>query len=458
MNSEFETIIGLEVHALLNTKSKMFCRCRNSTQLESPNTNICPVCLGMPGTLPVPNCQAIEMTVKLGLALNSNIAEHSKFDRKHYFYPDLPKGYQISQYDQPFCKGGYVMCDNIQVRLNRIHLEEDAGKLIHEGNLNISKVDLNRAGTPLVEIVTEPDIKTPEQASDFLKELQLILRRLKISLADMEKGHLRCDANINVINGGKSSPIIEIKNINSFKFLYKALLYEQKRLIKEFDTFDGKKTKMTRGFDAKKEVTYSLRDKEEAKDYRYFPEPDIPPFNIADFIDFKKLKNESSTLPSEFREVLEKANIKKNDIEIIIKDDDKLEAVSKMLNKGNDFLRVAINLIINENNFLKLSSEKRNDLINLIIKKNLSSNIIRSLIKELVESNKNINEIYQENDQDLDKIVDKVISENQDAVSKFKNGKIEVIGFLIGQIMRETAGKCNPAQARKIIMEKIKNG
>jgi len=459
MTEKFKTVIGLEIHAQLKTKSKMFCRCSNDPNLGKPNEKICPVCMGLPGTLPVPNCRAIEMTIKLGLALDCKIADISKFDRKHYFYPDLPKGYQISQYDQPFCEGGKIVIAKKEIRLNRIHLEEDAGKLIHSKTSADSKVDLNRAGTPLVEIVTEPDLENPKQAKEFLKELQLVLRQLNISDADMEKGQLRSDANINVIKNGKSSPIVEIKNLNSFKFIDQALEYEQKRLINEFEKFDGKKTKQTRGFDSSTGKTYILREKEEAKDYRYFPEPDIPPFRVKDFIDIGKLKLDLEKLPSAIRTELANSGVRTGDIEIIIKDKKKLAAVYAFLDKGPNKVKIASNLIVNEKNFIKLGQDARLDLVDLIIDESLSSNVVRNIILKNISSGLKPHFVFGSlsDVQDLNSVIDEVISENPDACHKIRNGRNEVIEFLIGQIMKKTKGESDPKQANKILLERIKN-
>jgi len=459
MTEKFKTVIGLEIHAQLKTKSKMFCRCSNDPNLGKPNEKICPVCMGLPGTLPVPNCRAIEMTIKLGLALDCKIADISKFGRKHYFYPDLPKGYQISQYDQPFCEGGKIVIAKKEIRLNRIHLEEDAGKLIHSKTSADSKVDLNRAGTPLVEIVTEPDLENPKQAKEFLKELQLVLRQLNISDADMEKGQLRSDANINVIKNGKSSPIVEIKNLNSFKFIDQALEYEQKRLINEFEKFDGKKTKQTRGFDSSTGKTYILREKEEAKDYRYFPEPDIPPFRVKDFIDIGKLKLDLEKLPSAIRTELANSGVRTGDIEIIIKDKKKLAAVYAFLDKGPNKVKIASNLIVNEKNFIKLGQDARLDLVDLIIDESLSSNVVRNIILKNISSGLKPHFVFGSlsDVQDLNSVIDEVISENPDACHKIRNGRNEVIEFLIGQIMKKTKGESDPKQANKILLERIKN-
>lgn len=459
MNEDFRTVIGLEIHVQLKTKSKMFCRCSNNPDQDKPNQAICPVCMGMPGTLPVPNCNAIEMTVKLGLALGSKIADVSKFDRKHYFYPDLPKGYQISQYDQPFCQGGEVCVGGKTVRLNRIHLEEDAGKLIHTKGSGDSRVDLNRAGTPLAEIVTEPDIESAEQASEFLKELQLILRRLNISDADMEKGHLRSDANINVIKDGKSSPIIEIKNLNSFKYIVQALQYEQIRLIDEFESFDGRKTKQTRGFDSDRNKTYTLREKEEAKDYRYFPEPDVPPFKVRDFIDTEKLKSDLEELPSALRSELANLDVRPDDIEIIIRNKEMLDAARPFLDGGSR-AKVASNLIVHEKGFMNLRDEYRLDLVDLIIEKDLTSNIVRSVMSESVSSGSKPSTILSSFSgvDDIGGVIDEVISENEQACEKIRNGQDEVVGHLIGQIMKKTNGKCDPKEATKELIKRIKNG
>jgi aspartyl-tRNA(Asn)/glutamyl-tRNA(Gln) amidotransferase subunit B len=458
VSDKFETVIGLEIHAQLKTKSKMFCRCQNNQEIMAPNTNICPVCMGMPGTLPIPNCKAIEMTIRLGLALGSKIAKISKFDRKHYFYPDLPKGYQISQYDQPFCEGGFVEISGKKIRLNRIHLEEDAGKLVHDAKASISKVDLNRAGTPLAEIVTEPDIESPQQARDFMKELQLILRRLDISLGDMEKGHLRADANINVILNEKSSPIVEVKNLNSFKFLYQALVYEQERLIKEFEKFDGKRRKITRGFDSKIGKTYPLREKEEAKDYRYFPEPDIPPFEVSKIFDLDKLKSETQKMPSDLRVELEDAEVNSNDIEVIIRDKEKMGAVTDAIPRGAEYTKLTVNLAINERNFIKLSKVQREKLLDLVIREKLPSNIIRSLMDSAVGTKEDIEVLYKSLSrvEDVESVVKKVLLENKDALSKLKKGKKEVMGFLIGKIMQETGGQCDPKKISQIIIKGLK--
>ena len=324
----YRTVIGLEIHVQLKTKSKMFCGCDNKADEAQPNTLVCPVCSGMPGVLPVANKQAIEWVIKTGLALNCQIADFSRFDRKHYFYPDLPKNYQISQYDKPFCIEGNIDIETTDapknIRIKRVHLEEDAGKLIHQygakpgtvgkisgpgyldstgahGGLRMenveesSLVDFNRAGTPLMEIVTEPDIASPAEAKIFMQKMRSILRDLDVSDADMEKGHLRCDANISIEADGKEGIPVEIKNMNSFRMVEAALAFEEKRqteLLKKGEEI----LKETRGWNDAETVTVSQRSKEFAEDYRYFPEPDLPPFMSHEAFEIEKMEEEIAKL------------------------------------------------------------------------------------------------------------------------------------------------------------------
>ena len=282
---KYEVVIGLEVHAQLQTNTKIFCGCETRFG-EEPNTRTCPVCIGMPGVLPVLNKKAVEFIVKTGLATHCTISSYSRFARKNYFYPDLPKGYQISQYELPVCEGGYVevVVDGAvkRIGLTRIHLEEDAGKNLHHPEGGASLVDLNRAGTPLMEIVSEPDIRTPEEASEYLKKLRSILRYIEVSDADMEKGNFRCDANVSIRPAGSKEfgTRAEVKNVNSFKFVQKALEYEIKRQAQILDE-GGRVIQETRLFDSTKGVTFSMRSKEEAHDYRYFPEPDLVPIVVS---------------------------------------------------------------------------------------------------------------------------------------------------------------------------------
>ncbi|MFH1575831.1 MAG: Asp-tRNA(Asn)/Glu-tRNA(Gln) amidotransferase subunit GatB, partial [Candidatus Nealsonbacteria bacterium] len=310
----YQPTIGLEIHVELRTKSKMFCSCLNNPDEKHPNINICPICLGHPGTLPVINEEAVKKVIKTGLALNSRIPEHSKFDRKNYFYPDLPKGYQISQYDAPICQGGWLEVrppditilggrtspNRKKINITRVHLEEDTGRLIHPKGTEYSLVDFNRAGVPLMELVTEPDITSAKEAKAFAEELRLILRYLRVSHADMEKGEMRVEVNISLKNGKELGTKVEIKNLNSFRSVEYGIDYEIARQGKLLDA--GKKVvQETRGWDAAKEVTVSQRIKESAHDYRYFPEPDLPPLQF-EAEDIKKIKGEIPELPQLRRE------------------------------------------------------------------------------------------------------------------------------------------------------------
>ena len=299
---KYEIVIGLEVHIELNTKSKMFCSCANDSDVKEPNTNICPVCIGHPGTLPVINKMAIEKTVKTGLALNCSIGEYSRFDRKNYFYPDLPKGYQISQHEHPLCSKGYLEVNGKKVKIRRIHLEEDAGKLVHPKGADHSLVDFNRSGVALMELVTDPDINLPTEASKIAEELREILRYLEVSNVDMEKGEMRIDANISLSSapGKLDGKRVEVKNLNSFRSIERALEYEVERQKKILD--DGGKVKQeTRGWDDQKGVTIPQRSKEDSNDYRYFPDPDLPSLDLRDrsFIDLEKLRISIPELPKE---------------------------------------------------------------------------------------------------------------------------------------------------------------
>ena len=465
MSEQFKTVIGLEIHVQLNTKSKMFCGCDNDSQGKAPNSVVCPICLGMPGTLPTPNCEAIVSTLNLGLALGANIPKISKFDRKHYFYPDLPKGYQISQYDMPFCVGGELEVSSEKVRLTRIHLEEDAGKLVHPKGSGHSYVDLNRAGTPLVEIVSEPDISSPAMAKEYMKELHSIIKALGISDADMEKGHLRCDANINVIKNDKSSPIVEIKNLNSFRFLERALNYEQDRLQKEFDSFDGKKRKLTRGFDSAIGRTYELRQKEEAMDYRYFPEPDVPPFDLTDEKIFPLERWRAGIqqlLPSRKRGELNSWRVEDKYLQEISKDSHKYDLLDKIAKRDVDVTPLVAKILVHEKTAAGMGEENLADLARLIKESNPPSNIVRKVIAEALSSGEKPSSIfsreYAQATDNLEGIVAEVISENQDAVEKIRSGKSEVMGFLVGQVMRKTQGKANPQQVKDKIEKKLTNG
>jgi len=458
-DSDFRTVIGLEIHTQLKTKSKMFCGCSNDAEGKSPNSTVCPVCMGMPGTLPVANVEALKLTAKIGLALGSEIAKISCFDRKHYFYPDLPKGYQISQYQNPFCIGGSLTVADQEIKFNRVHLEEDAGKLVHHSD--VSYVDLNRAGTPLAEIVTEPVISSPAQAKEFLKELRELLRAIGASDADMEKGHFRCDANISITKDGKSSPIIEIKNLNSFKFVEKALAFEEKRLRDDFDSWPKGQTKTTRGFNSVKGVTYTLREKEEAKDYRYFPEPDIPPIELDKLFNLEKLKEEMNNLPQDTRDELETLGLSGSEVAIVLKNPN----INSLVEQAEEADKVAIGkLLINNPEARQLNSDQLKQIVDFI-KKGHPSNWVRSLIKDAVEKDKlpteiideiQLNSIECEDTSNLiSEFVDQLFKENPKEAERFKSGDKALVNFFIGQAMKITKGSVNPKEITDELMKRL---
>ena len=471
-STAFTTTVGLEIHVQLATESKMFCRCNNEAYGKAPNTTVCPVCLGMPGMLPVTNKQAVEWTIKTGLALNCEINKLSKFDRKHYFYPDLPKGYQISQYDQPLCLGGKVeipaspaggrnpKSEIRNIRLNRIHLEEDAGKLIHKDGSSL--VDLNRAGTPLMEIVTEPDIESPTEAAEFLRKLQKIVRDVvKVSEASMEKGHLRCDANIDVKDeNGKMSPIVEIKNLNSFKFVQKALEFEAKRLADDYINWPEKKSKVTRGFDSQTGETYEQRTKEEASDYRYFPEPDLPPIDTTKF-DLNALRADVSESEEEKISKLVAVGVAEGDAKVLVNSMTKYDAYNKLSNAEIEPAFLAKIVVHNyfgfelvENDFERLGEYIR--LIKLFAENKINKNIFQQK-SAAVHAGESINSTKKEQTANinLEEIIDDIVSKNPKEVERYKNGEKQLLGYFVGQVMKATGGTADPREINTLLGEKL---
>jgi len=475
---KFQTIIGLEIHVQLKTKSKMFCRCSNNIQGKEVNENICPVCLGHPGVLPVINKKAVEWTVLSGMALNCDIAKISKFDRKNYFYPDLAKGYQISQYDLPIAKNGYFKIDGDKIRIGRIHLEEDAAKNFHSKDGSYSLVDYNRGGTPLMEIVTEPDITSPEQAGRFLRELRLIMRYLGVSNADMEKGELRCDANINVKKGKAKTAIVEVKNLNSFKAVEKALIYEAKRQREEFAGLKNKKGKTTRGWDEKREETKTQRTKEEAHDYRYFPDPDLPPLRLLETA--REMKAELPELPeNRRRRFVKEYNLGPEDISAMVNNkalgDYYEEAVSEALieNQSKKMPKLVANWVVSElQKLLKARKTKVRDLlitpenfaefINIVERREINSSAAQTVLLDMFEKGSDPSQVIEKknlaqvsDETELSKIVSKIITENPGPVEDFKKGNEKTLMFLVGQVMRKTKGKANPQVVQKILRKRI---
>lgn len=461
--------IGLEVHVELKTQTKMFCACLNNPEETTPNKNVCPICLAHPGVLPTVNKNAVLNVIKVGLALGGRIAEDSHFDRKSYFYPDLPKGYQISQYEKPLVEGGEL--NGIKIR--RIHLEEDTGRLLHGGKKH-TLVDFNRAGIPLMELVTEPDIKTAEEAVDFARELQLILRYLNVSFADMEKGQMRVEANISLNMGTK----VEVKNINSFKAVFGAIEYELKRQ-EEVLSENGEIIQETRGWDDKKLVTQSQRIKESVHDYRYFPEPDLPPLNLRE-MDIENMADELPELPETKRKrLINEFGLDKVQTEILVVEKDLSNffeaSVSEL--KTYDLQPVPLQLLFNyltsdlrglmnqkQISFgnLKTTPEHLAHLVFLIDNGELSSRMAKDILNKMVETGIDPEKIAEEsghklinNETELEEIISGIIDENPKAVSDYKNGKIGSLQFLIGKAMAKSKGQASPDLLSKIFIEKL---
>ncbi len=475
--------IGLEIHIELKTKTKMFCGCFNDSSEKHPNINVCPICMGHPGTLPVINKEAIKSVLKMGMVLGGKIASRSQFDRKNYFYPDLPKGYQISQYKYPLVEGGELN----GIRVRRIHLEEDAGRLLHQEEESL--LNFNRAGIPLMELVTEPDIASGKDARDFAEELQLILRYLDISSGDMEKGEMRCEVNISLNMGTK----VEIKNLNSFRAVERVIDYEIERQTEILSAPKGrdlalggeKRNKIEqepRGWDEDKGKTFSQRKKEEAHDYRYFPEPDLPVLDMESpelrfELGFPLILPE---LPAQKR--------KRFKVEYSLKD----EAVNGLIGdkKLSDFFEntiselkaeteknvlaeIAYNYLVSDLtglmkskylvwDELRVNPHAFGELMAMISKKEISSRVAKDVLKEMVETGKEPNVIVKEggleqtSDQGfIETAVQKVIALNPNAVSDYKKGKEEALKFLIGSVMKETKGKTNPAVLKEILEKNL---
>ncbi|MEK7582993.1 MAG: Asp-tRNA(Asn)/Glu-tRNA(Gln) amidotransferase subunit GatB [Patescibacteria group bacterium] len=457
---DYEPTIGLEIHAELKTRTKMFCSCKNDPDEKRPNTNVCPICMGHPGTLPTINSEAIRQIVRVGLALDCEISEHSKFDRKSYFYPDLPKGYQISQYDLPVCNAGML----VGVRLERIHMEEDAGKLMHASDDQHSLVDYNRAGLPLMELVTKPDITSSEQVGQFAKELQLILRYLGASDADMEKGQMRVEVNISIKKIGEKElgTKVEVKNINSMSAAMKAAEYEFKRQVEALEKGE-KIIQETRGWDDTNNTTYSQRTKEGSADYRYFPEPDLPPMRFTPE-HVETIRATLPELPSQ-RRVRFKLEYGLTDAQIEIftvtkEFGDFFEEVASEL--GDPTLNIlAANYIVTEQPS-KISPENFAELIKKIANKELSSTAAKTVLDEMAVSGRDPDEIIKEKDLgqisdagDLANAVDDVITANPKPVEQYKAGKVEVLKFLVGKVMAATKGKANPEVVMELLKQKL---
>lgn len=446
-SSKLKPIIGLEVHIELGTSSKMFCGCAADHFSKKPNTLTCPICLGLPGALPFVNQKAIKDTVKLGIAFNCKINTFSKFDRKHYFYPDLPKGYQISQYDKPLCSEGLFEFGNLldkanlktKIRIRRIHLEEDTAKLVHSeiDNKKVTLIDFNRSGVPLVEMVTEPDFRNVEDVEKFLREVQLVVRYLGISSADMEKGSMRLEANVSLTEDLDKIPNykVELKNINSFKFLKKAIKAELAR--QEKILLSGKSiVQETRGYNEAKQATFSQRVKEEEQDYRYFPEPDIPPIRIEK----KDIDNMGKTMPelaAKKRESYSKKyKLPENYIEVLVQNIERAQYFENAVELGQEHslsAKMIAGSMINQH--LDQKHEEPAGLVRKLV----------SLTKREFASRK-----------ELENAATKAILNEKKAVQDYKNGKEKVIGFLIGKVQKELKGKGDPKLTEKLLLELLK--
>ncbi|MBI2626153.1 MAG: Asp-tRNA(Asn)/Glu-tRNA(Gln) amidotransferase subunit GatB [Candidatus Nealsonbacteria bacterium] len=474
----YKTTIGLEIHAELKTKSKMFCDCLNDVKEHHPNVNICPICMGHPGVLPVINEEAVKKVIKTGLALGCKISERSKFDRKNYFYPDLPKGYQISQYDQPLCSTGTLN----GIKIKRVHLEEDTGRLVHPKGADYSLVDFNRAGVPLMELVTEPELSSAKEARLFAEELQLILRYLGVSDADMEKGQMRVEANISLSSTSKLGTKTEIKNLNSFRAVEKALDYEiarQAEILK-----DGKKViQETRGWDDAKGITVSQRLKEEAKDYRYFPEPDLPVLHFTNK-QIKEIMKEIPEIPQQRRERLKKEyGLGEKEIEMFTQNKDFGEYFEKVVSEFDPklpkdeiskLIKLASNYLITDlQGLLKgggvsgedfaITPENFADFISLINDGKISSKIAKMVLVEMFSAGADPSHIIEEkglsqiDDHGLiENIIKEVISQNPNPVADYKKGKVASLQFLVGQVMSKTKGRANPEKVRQILLAQLK--
>jgi len=483
--SNYETTIGLEIHVELGTDSKMFCNCKNDSYESHPNVNICPVCLGHPGTLPVINKEAVRRVIKTGLALNCDILEKAKFDRKNYFYPDLPKGYQISQYDLPLCGEGYLEIEGEKITIRRIHLEEDTGKLIHSNGDSL--VDFNRAGVPLMELVTEPDLKSAEQAKKFAQELRLILRYLGVSRADMEQGEMRCEANISISDSKDKGTKVEIKNLNSFKAMERGIEYEVKRQRRKLE--QGEEiTQATRGWNEDKQKTFAQREKEMAHDYRYFPEPDLPLLETEDFVE--ELKKEIPELPAQRRERFsEEYNLQSDQVELLvgrnelgeyfeqviselknwakIKDEDVSEKKEKeLIGLAANYTTTDLVALLKESSSnaeeLSITPENFAELITMIYEDEISSKAAKKVLKEMFGSGHDPSEIVEEkdlqqitDDSELESIIAQVVSENEEAVEDYKQGKEEALKFLVGKVMGVTEGRADPELAQKLLEKEL---
>ena len=473
---DYETVIGLEVHAELSTKTKIFCSCPTEFGAE-PNTHICPICMALPGALPTLNEKVVEYAVKAGLATNCEIEKNSKNDRKNYFYPDLPKSYQISQFDKPLCKNGYIEIDDDngkpkKVRILRIHIEEDAGKLNHNEFSGGSLVDLNRAGVPLIEIVSEPDIRSSGEADRYLKKLKSILQYIDVSDCKMEEGSLRADVNVSVHKIGEPfGTRHEMKNMNSFKSIQRAIDYESEEQISDYEN-NKEVEQESKRWDDVAGRTYTMRTKENAEDYRYFPEPDLVAIKLSDEY-IENIKNNLPEMPeSRKKRYMEEIGLSEKDANALTSSkaySDIFEKAGKIC--GNykavcNWLTSDIARILNEKEMepeqIPFTAEELAEFVKIIDNGEISTKIGKTVLEEMFENPRSPKKIVEEkgllqisDEASIRKVVDDVLSKNPQSIIDYKNGKDRALGYLVGQAMKETHGKANPQLLNKLFLENL---
>lgn len=465
-------VMGLEIHAELLTKSKVFCSCENSFGGE-PNTRVCPVCSGMPGTLPILNKNAVTLAVKAGLCLGCRINEYSAFDRKNYFYPDLPKAYQITQYEYPICSDGLVDIGDKKIRINRIHIEEDAGKLIHDSKNNISLIDFNRCGVPLIEIVTEPDFTSAEEVCRFVEEISLRLKYAGVCDARLEQGSIRVDVNISVMeeNSEELGTRAEIKNLNSFKSIMSAVEYEIKRQSRVLEKGE-RVVQETRRYNESSGTTISMRKKEESRDYRYFPEPDILPIRIEN----DTVEEIKSTLPempyARIKRYTQEYKIPQNDAELIVKDKEFSDFFEEAV-KFTEYKKTCANLMLGELNRnlnssettlsqLRFTPKMLAELAELINSGKVTPNAAKDILKIMFETGENPkqiadknNLILKDNKEDIIKAVKNLLKREKDNVKSYRNGKTQLLGYFTGQVIREAGRGTDPKLVKEILTDAL---
>lgn len=475
---DYEVVMGLEVHAELSTKTKIFCSCKAEFG-GAPNEHTCPICMAMPGTLPVLNEKVVEYAVKAGLATNCEISRNSKNDRKNYFYPDLPKAYQISQFDKPLCEKGYIEIElsngeKKKIRLTRIHIEEDAGKLNHDELGGGSLVDLNRAGVPLIEIVSEPDLRSSEEVELYLRKLKSILEYIEVSDCKMQEGSLRADVNVSIRKKGAQEygTRTEMKNMNSFRSIVRAIEYEVNRQVDIIDE-GGKIEQETLRWDDVSGKTFSMRDKEDAQDYRYFPDPDLVAIKLSEEY-IQNIKENLPELPeSRKTRYISEYNLSERDAELLTASkhlSDLFEKASEICNNPkavNNWIMSDISRILNEKEMepenIPFTAENLAEVIQLIEKGTISSAIAKKLFEEMFENPEKPSKIIEEKGwiqisdaNAIKEIVQKIIEENPQSVSDYKAGKDKALGFLVGQAMKQTKGKANPKMLNEMFIENLK--